>query len=158
MSVTQKVFGKTKQGEEVFLYSIKNAKGVTAEVTNYGAILVNLYVPDKNGNVEDIVLGYDKVEDYFENGCFFGATIGPNANRIANAKFSIDGVTYQLAVNDNQNNLHSDAELGYHKCLFNAKVLENEHSQDNAQECIQNISLVIIHTLLDLFNLKARTS
>lgn len=125
MSVTQKVFGKTKQGEEVFLYSIKNTKGITAEVTNYGAILVNLFVPDKNGNVEDIVLGYDKVEDYFENGCFFGATIGPNANRIANAKFSIDGVTYQLAVNDNQNNLHSDAELGYHKCLFNAKVLEN---------------------------------
>lgn len=125
MSVTKKLFGKTPQGEEVFLYSIKNANGVTAEVTSYGAILVNLLVPDKKGQVEDIVLGYDRLEDYFANGCFFGATIGPNANRIADAKFTIDGVAYQLAVNDNQNNLHSDANLGYHKCLFDAEVLEN---------------------------------
>lgn len=125
MAVTQKLFGKTKQGEEVFLYSIKNANGVVAEVSSFGAILVNLFVPDKNGKLEDIVLGYDKLEDYFENGSFFGATVGPSANRIANAKFTIDGVTYQLAVNDNQNNLHSDIEHGYHKCLFKADVLEN---------------------------------
>ena len=101
---------------------------MTAEVTDFGAILVNLLVPDKKGNIDDIVLGYDNVEKYFENGCFFGATIGPSANRIDNASFEIDGTKYQLAVNDGTNNLHSDAEKGYHKRLWTAVADENANS------------------------------
>jgi len=126
MSVTKKNFGKNENGQEVTLYTMKNKNGMVAEVTDYGAILVNLFVPDKAGNVDDIVLGFDKVDGYFGNGSFFGATIGPNANRIADACFSIDGVRYQLAVNDNQNNLHSDEKIGYHKRMWAAECGDNK--------------------------------
>ena len=75
MAVETKVFGKGPDGQEVMLYSIKNSKGMQVDLTNLGAIIVNLLVPDKDGQVADVVLGYDKVEDYYRNGCFFGAVI-----------------------------------------------------------------------------------
>lgn len=124
MGVTKQSFGKTKAGKDASLYIIEN-NGVTAKVTDFGAILVALLVPDKNGNVEDVVTGFDSAEGYHKNPSFFGATIGPSANRIANAKFAIDGAEYQLAVNDGPNNLHSDFDNGYHKVLWNAEVGEN---------------------------------
>lgn len=126
MAVTKRNFGKNEQGQEVTLYTMKNENGMVAEVTDYGAILVNLFVPDKTGNVDDIVLGFDQVDGYFGNGSFFGATIGPSANRIADACFSIDGERYQLAVNDNQNNLHSDYDMGYHKRMWAAECGDNK--------------------------------
>lgn len=89
----KRVFGTTKDGKEVFLYTLENKNGMKAEVTDFGAILVNLFVPDKNGTLQDVTLGYDQVADYEANGSFFGATIAPNANRIAGASFVIDGVT-----------------------------------------------------------------
>lgn len=125
MSVTEKNFGKNQKGQDVTLYSIENKNGMTVQVMDFGAILVNLLVPDKNGKKDDVVLGYDKIEDYYVNGSYFGATVGPNANRIADAKFVIDGTTYNLAVNDGPNNLHSDIELGYHKQMFDATVSDN---------------------------------
>lgn len=120
MAVEKSVFGKTPDGQEIYLYTISNSKGMKASVTNLGAILVSLMVPDKDGNVADVVLGFDKAADYYKNPSFFGAVIGPSANRIANASFDIDGVTYQLDVNDNTNNLHSHKENGYHKALWEA--------------------------------------
>lgn len=126
MAVTKELFGTTKNGESIYRYFISNSKGMQAGVINYGAILVNLMVPDKDGKVADVVLGYDKLEDYFANGSFFGATIGPNANRIGGAKFEIDGQSYQLDVNDGPNNLHSHMELGYHKKVWD--VTEGEDS------------------------------
>lgn len=125
MAVTKTNFGKTKDGKEISLYSMKNTKGVILQVTDFGAILVNLLVPDKNGKAEDVVLGYDDADTYAVNSCFFGAVIGPSANRIANAKFTIDGETYQLTVNDNANNLHSDANIGYHKRMWDADMKDN---------------------------------
>ena len=125
MAVTTKNFGKTPNGQEATLYTIKNNNGVSAEVTDFGAILVRFFVPDKKGNVSDIVLGYDTIDGYFDNGSFFGATIGPSANRIDNASFTIDGTKYQLAANDNTNNLHSDDNQGYHKRVWNAQAKDN---------------------------------
>ena len=125
MSVTVKDFGKSKDGQQVNLYSIENANGMIAKVTNYGAILVNLFVPDKTGKTDDVVLGFDSVEEYYKNGSFFGATIGPSANRIANAKFSVDGKEYYLPVNDGPNNLHSDIEKGYHKVVWTTTVSDD---------------------------------
>lgn len=125
MGIATKSFGNTPDGKAATLYSIKNDNGVIAEVTDFGAILVNLLVPDKNGKVDDIVLGHDRIEGYYTNGDFFGATIGPSANRIDNASFEIDGVRYQLAANDGTNNLHSDDNKGYHKRLWNAETTEN---------------------------------
>lgn len=125
MSVTQRSFGVTKKGEKATLFRIENNKGMAAEVTDFGAILTSLFVPDKDGNVEDIVLGFDSVEGYFENPSFFGSTIGRNANRIGGAKFTLNGVTYNLAKNDGENNLHSDIHGGFNKRMFKAEVLDD---------------------------------
>ena len=123
MALKKRNFGV--EGQEATLYTLENSKGMKAEVTNYGANLVNLYVPDKNGVVEDIVLGFDNVAGYMVNGSFFGATIGPSANRIGGAKFTIDGVEYNIDVNDGVNNLHSHMEDGYHKKLWEVEEGEN---------------------------------
>ena len=87
MSVTSKELGCSRDG-------------MSADVTNLGAILVRLFVPDAEGRAEDVVLGFDKAEDYYGNPSFFGATIGPNANRIGNAEYEIDGIHYELDIND----------------------------------------------------------
>lgn len=125
MSIVTSKFGVTPAGEEITAYEISNTKGMCAKVINYGAILVSLKVPDKSGKVEDVVLGYDKLEDYYVNSSFFGAVIGPNANRIGNARFTLDGVTYILDKNDGENNLHSHIEKGYHKAVWSAETGEN---------------------------------
>lgn len=125
MAVETCVFGKSPEGQDIMLYTLKNSKGMEAAVTNLGAIIVKLMVPDKNGKVDDVVLGFDKAEDYYDNASFFGAVIGPNANRIRDAHFEIDGVKYQLAINDGPNNLHSEFEEGYHKKLWDAQVADN---------------------------------
>lgn len=125
MSIVSREYGVTPNGEKITAYAISNSKGMIAEVINYGAILVSLYVPDKNGKVDDVVLGYENLEGYYENPSFFGAVIGPNANRIGNAEFELDGVKYVLDKNDGPNNLHSHIEKGYHKVVWDAKVGEN---------------------------------
>ena len=118
-------FGKTKDGKEVFLFSLENKNGVKAEVTNFGANLVNLFVPDKNGKAEDIVLGFDDVSGYEVNPSYFGAVIAPSANRIAGASFELNGESYTLKKNNGENNLHSDDELGAHKRVWDVTELEN---------------------------------
>ena len=125
MSVVKEKFGTTKCGKEVSVYTLSNGNGVQAKIINYGANLISLLVPDKDGKVEDVVLGYDKLEDYYVNGSFFGATIGPSANRIANAAFEIDGKSYQIDANDGVNNLHSHMEEGYHKRVWDVQEGEN---------------------------------
>lgn len=125
MAVTKELFGTAKNGEEIYRYFIENSKGMKAGIINFGAVLVNLYVPDKEGKTADVVLGFDNLEAYYENPSFFGATIGPNANRIGGASFTLDGVRYQLDVNDGDNNLHSHIDKGYHKRIWQAKEGEN---------------------------------
>ena len=123
MSVKKELFGKTKGGEDIYAYTIEHAH-ISARVINYGAALVNLCVPDKNGTMQDIVLGYDDADGYFVNSCFFGALVAPVANRTAGAEFSLDGVTYHLPVNDGPNNLHTDHDTGAHKKIW--KAIEGE--------------------------------
>lgn len=118
MGIIKEVFGAASDGREVYAFTLENANGIKARVTNFGATLLNLYVPDTKGNVEDVVLGFDNLEGYYGNGSFFGATIGPNANRVDKASFRINGKTYRLDVNDGPNNLHSHIEKGYHKRVW----------------------------------------
>ena len=125
MGITKELFGTSRDGKEVYAFTLENANGVKARVINFGVILVNLYVPDKDGGLTDIVLGFDDLESYYGNGSFFGATIGPNANRIGDAKFEINGRTYQVDVNDGPNNLHSHKELGYHKRIWDAEIVKD---------------------------------
>lgn len=125
MAVTKSVFGTYPDGREVTLYTLTNGNGMEAAVTDLGAIIVKVIVPDAAGKKADVVLGFDSAEEYLKNPSFFGAVIGPNANRIGNASYSIDGVTYRLDVNDGVNNLHSHMENGYHKKLWTAEVKGN---------------------------------
>lgn len=118
-------FGNLPDGTEIFRYTLENDNGLRACVINFGAILSNLYVPDKKGREADVVLGYDTLEQYEKNGSFFGATVGPCANRTAGAAFTLDGVTYRLDANEGCNNLHSHREKGLHKRVWRAEEGEN---------------------------------
>lgn len=129
MSIKKELFGVTKEEKEAYLFTLENSKGMKAQITNYGAILVSLFVVNKSGELKDIVLGYDKLEDYFDNNPMFGATVGRNVNRIKNAKFKIDGIEYHLAKNRGENNIHSDKEKGFHKVLWDFNIVN-----DNAVE------------------------
>jgi len=91
ISITKRNFGTDGQGREVTLYTLENQNGMRAEVTDLGAILVSLYVPDGDGKPEDVVLGFDSAEGYLKNDSFFGATIGPSANRIGGGRIEIEG-------------------------------------------------------------------
>lgn len=119
-------FGTTRRGEAVFVYTLENKSGAKARVTDYGATVVSVIVPDKDGNMLDVVLGYDNVTGYEDNTCYFGATIGRNANRIADAKVEIEGAVYQLDANDNENNLHSGNQ-GVDTLVWQVK----EHTADS---------------------------
>ena len=117
MSVTKAVFGKLADGREVSIYTIRTDR-LCARVTDLGAVLVSLYTPDRNGEMKDICLGYDDPEYYLDNPGCLGATVGPNANRIAGASFVIGGEEYHIPANEGANNLHSD--MKFYKRLFNA--------------------------------------
>lgn len=125
MAVTKSVFGKSPEGKEITLYTLSNGKGMKAEVTDLGAILVRVLVPDAAGTVDDLVLGFDDGESYYTNNSFFGTVIGPCANRTGGAEYTLDGVTYQLDKNDGANNLHTHKQLGFHKRLWDAQTGEN---------------------------------
>lgn len=118
-------FGKTADGKEISLYTFENENQVTMSVSDLGASLVSVCVPDKNGKQRDVVLGYENAEGYLKNGCFFGATIGRNGNRIDQAKFSIDGREYQLVQNEFENNLHSGPD-GFDRMLWEVKAIDEE--------------------------------
>ena len=93
-------FGKSKKGEETTLYTFQNKNGMTMEVTDFGATLYALMVPDKDGNLVDVVLGYSSPVEYGNSTTGFGATIGRNGNRIGKAKFTLNGKTYELEKNN----------------------------------------------------------
>ncbi|MBP5454588.1 MAG: galactose-1-epimerase, partial [Lachnospiraceae bacterium] len=117
--MSKRLFGTTKDGKEVYTFTLTNANKMQAEVINYGCILTKLLVPDADGKVDDVVLGYDTLAPYEVNPSFFGAVIAPSANRIKDAKFTIDGVEYKVDVNDGPNNLHSHVDKGAHKQVWN---------------------------------------
>jgi len=123
MSVQKSSFGKTPEGKEVDLYTLTNANGLKASVMTYGGILVSLEVPDRNGKLEDIVLGYDSLGEYLKKNPYFGAIVGRYANRIAEGRFSLRGVQYRLAKNDGENHLHG-GNKGFDKVVWNAESIK----------------------------------
>ena len=104
------LFGHLSDGTAASLYTISNGS-LSAVLTDLGATLVKLFVPDRNGNLADVVLGFDNPQDYCESGTFFGATVGRNANRIGGATFTLNGKTYQLDKNIGNHNLHSGLDF-----------------------------------------------
>ena len=136
-------FGMSHTGEETYLYTI-SCGGITAMVTDYGATLVKLLVPDADGNVADVVLGHDDPAGYRNSTCFFGATVGRSANRIGGASFEIGGKVYQLAPTENANNLHSGPDF-YHDRVW--KVLSHTEStitlELNSPNCDQGFPVTL---------------
>jgi aldose 1-epimerase len=115
-------WGHTGEGT-VEIYKLTNAHGVEARVMTYGATLVSLTAPDRSGQFKNIVLGFEALEPYLAAGVpYYGATVGRYANRIAKARFTLDGKTYQLAANDGPNTLHG-GKRGFDKRIWKAEVL-----------------------------------
>jgi aldose 1-epimerase len=126
-SVSESTFGTLPDGTEISLFTITNTNGVEAKIMTYGGIVTSLKAPDKNGEFANVVLGFDSLEPYIENGGspYFGALIGRFGNRIAEGKFTIDGETYQLEKNDGPNHLHGGYQ-GFDKKVWTAKPFESD--------------------------------
>lgn len=119
----RKNFQKELDGKQTDLFILKNNKGVTAAITNYGARLVSLSVPDKNGALADVVVGFDSVDGFKHSSeAYYGATVGRYANRIAKGKFLLDGTEYILATNNGPNHLHGGIK-GFHDVVWDAEML-----------------------------------
>ena len=118
--VEEHVFG-TRDGVDARIFTLTNANGMVAKVTEYGATLTELWVPDRDGTLADVVLGYERLDDYVAAPFFLGATVGRVANRIANAKFTLDGQTYSLAANRAPNHLHGGVR-GFDKRIWTGRA------------------------------------
>ena len=117
-------FGKTKDGKSVELYTIKAESGIVAKVMTRGATLVQLHVPDSEGKMEDVILGFDDVSGYEGDGNqYFGCTTGRVCNRIAKGKFTLEGKEYSLAINNEPNHLHGGAERSLDKVIWKARPI-----------------------------------
>ena len=116
-SIEEKTYGRLSDTVEVIQYTITSASGFEMRILNYGCIMTHLLVPDRDGNLEDILLGFDNWESYEENSPFFGCIVGRYGNRIAKGKFSIDDKEYTLALNNGENHLHG-GEMGFDKKMW----------------------------------------
>lgn len=152
--LTKQSFGITKDGKEAFLYTLENSKGMKISMTDFGAALVSVQVPDYQGNLRDVVTGYETVSGYEEGNASFGAPVGRCANRIAGASFEINGQTYELEKNEREkNNLHSGNDF-YNKRLWKAeegdtKVTFVLHSPHMDQGFPGNLDMYVTYELTE---------
>ena len=150
-------FGTTPEGEDVRIYKLTNAGGVEARITDYGGIVVSLKVPDRDGVLGDVVLGYDTLDDYIKDNPYFGTITGRYANRITNGRFTLNGKTYQLATNLPPNHLHG-GERGFDKVVWGAEPFADERgvgvvlsyvSVDGEEGYPGNLNAKVAYTLTD---------
>lgn len=120
--ITKTFFGSTNEGAKVHEYTISDANGAYVKILDYGCTVRSLVLPDKKGELTDVCLGYDSVEEYQQNGGYFGAVIGRFANRIQGGRFTLNGKDYQLAVNDGPNHLHGGTK-GFDKYIWEVKTI-----------------------------------
>ncbi|TGD79480.1 aldose epimerase family protein [Hymenobacter wooponensis] len=153
-------FGRTTDGHEVQLFTLTNKNGLRATITNYGGTLTSLLVPDKNGQLGDVVLGFDNVSgyqspEYLKSGPYFGALIGRFGNRIAKGKFTLDGQEYSLVTNNGPNSLHGGSK-GFDKVVWQAEpgtsadgqtLTLTYHSQDGEEGYPGNLEVKVVYTL-----------
>ncbi|MCI8858374.1 MAG: galactose mutarotase [Lachnospiraceae bacterium] len=147
-------FGTNQRGEKASLYVLENKKHTVIKVSDHGATLVSVLIPDKDGVVRDVVLGYDEAAEYDSHTCYFGATIGRNGNRIDKAQMTIDGKLCQVPANENENNLHSGPN-GFDRVVWEVKErTENSitffHlSTEEEQGFPGNLKTEVTYTLTD---------
>lgn len=162
MPVSQRVFGRLPDGSEVSLFTLTNAQGMSAAVTTYGALLVSLCAPDREGRLGEITLGFDSLDGYLGKHPYFGATVGRYANRIAGARFVLDGQEYALAANDGANHLHGGM-VGFDHRLWEADPFEEDGdcgvcfsrtSPDGEEGYPGNLQVTATYTLTDMDELR----
>ena len=147
-------FGNLPDGSKASLYTISGGN-LTAVISDLGATVVKLFVPDVNGNVADVVLGFDDPKEYIASGTFFGCVVGRNANRLGGAKFTLNGKEYTMDANDNGcNNLHSGYDFFKNRLWNVESVTENAiclqlHSPDGDQGFPGNADIKVTYTLKD---------
>ncbi|HEY6293082.1 MAG TPA: aldose epimerase family protein [Terriglobia bacterium] len=148
-------FGKMPDGQTVNFYTLGNASGMQVMITNYGGRVVSIMVPDRNGKMSDVALGFDNLEGYLADNPFFGALVGRYANRIGNAKFTLDGKEYRLEANDGPNSLHGGSK-GFDKQLWKAREIPGNHpalelayrSKDGEEGYPGDLTVKVVYTLL----------
>jgi aldose 1-epimerase len=154
-SVNKAVFGTTPDGQAVEVYTLTNPQGMEVRAITYGGIITSLRVPDRNGEFDDIALGFDNLEGYLKNPPFFGAIIGRYGNRIAKGQFTLDGKTYDLAINNPPNHLHGGVK-GFDKVVWKAESFKKDDavgivfthtSQDGDEGYPGTLSLRVTYTL-----------
>jgi len=157
VTVEKQPFGKTADGTPVDRYTLANAHGVKARLITYGAILTELHVPDKQGKLADVVLGFDNLQSYLDGHPFFGATVGRVGNRIAKGKFTLEGKEYQLATNNGPNHLHG-GNKGLDKVVWKAESSSGPKeasarftyvSPDGEEGYPGTLSVAVTYTLTD---------
>ncbi len=158
VSIEKSEFGKTEDGKPVEKYILKNSEGMIVDIITYGGIITNWTAPNKDGEYEDVVLGYNSLDEYIKNTPYFGALIGRYGNRIAKGKFSLEGTEYQLTVNDGQNHLHG-GNKGFDKVVWTAEEMPATGnsvslkltyiSEDGEEGYPGNLTTTVIYTLTD---------
>jgi aldose 1-epimerase len=124
-NVTRQIFGKLDDGREVELYTLSNSQGMKVSISTFGATVTALWVPDRNGRLADVVLGYDSLADYQQGSSYFGAIVGRYGNRIGKGHFKLDEKDYQLTINDGENHLHG-GKTGFNKLVWQAQPLSGD--------------------------------
>ncbi len=127
-SITSAFFGLMPNGDSVSIYTLKSDAGIMLKITNFGGIVTEINTPDKDGNMGNIALGFDNLEQYLAGHPNFGALIGRFGNRIAKGSFDLDGVTYSLAINNGENTLHGGI-MGFDDVLWDVKIVETENGE-----------------------------
>jgi aldose 1-epimerase len=152
----KQAFGKIQDGQSVDLYTLTNKYGMTVSISNFGGTLVSLKVPDRDGKMGDVVLGYDNPADYENGKAYFGGTIGRYGNRIAHGKFTLDGGVYSLPLNDGPNTLHGGVR-GFNKHVWNARDVSSSEgealeltyvSKDGEEGFPGTLTVKVVYTLL----------
>jgi aldose 1-epimerase len=147
----------TLNGKDIRLYTLTNKNGVEASVTEFGATLVSVIVPDKNGKMVDVVLGYDDLEGYVKDKVYLGSTVGRYANRIAHGRFTLNGKTYSVPQNDGDNSLHGGVK-GFHKAVWQGEEVSGVAgeairfgyvSKDGEEGYPGNLTVEVTYTLTD---------
>ena len=148
-------FGTMPDGKPVEQFTLTNARGLEVKAISYGGIITSLRVPDRNGRLDDVVLGFDTLEGYLKNDPFLGAIIGRYGNRIGKAQFALDGKTYKLAANNGPNHLHGGIK-GFDKVLWTAEPVSGANaiaftrtSADGEEGYPGNLRVRVIYTLTD---------
>jgi len=162
-AITATSFGKTADGQNVQIYTLRNRNGMEARITNYGGIVVSLSAPDRNHKFADVALGYNTLDDYMNPPFpYFGAIIGRYGNRIAKGRFTLNGVEYRLAVNNGENHLHGGLK-GFDRVVWGAQqrdtaagpaLLLNYVSKDGEEGYPGNLRVTVLYTLTHKNELK----